>query len=324
LLKRGIECKKVFFNGQTLFMNTKGFLVALLPLLVCHITFAQDRIVKTNGRVITANVKNVGIRTVVYSRYNDPKGKEYSISRDHVSSVEYGEKAKGTAESDDDRDENNNERMTRSATRNAAVSDRENDKVTGAKYKPNILSIAPVQFTENGIAGIGISYERSLGKNGIVALYMPAAFVGWSGDHNSQNFDMVGNPKYQRKSDGMAYLMPGIKIYPTGKNGLVKYAIGPSLVMAAGQQTRESMYACVLTYNPTGVISPNFPTSYTETDKIYKVGMIVNQSVNVNPSPRLCLGAEFGFGVTYLNRVGGISKELEGLAQFNFKIGYRF
>jgi hypothetical protein len=110
----------------------------------------------------------------------------------------------------------------------------------------------------------------------------------------------------------MFYLMPGIKIYPTGGFGKVKYAIGPSLVVADGTKTGE-------------IYDPYYGgTNQFISEDHFMLGMMVNQSVNINPTPRLYLGSEFGFGFTYINSLAGINQTTAGLVQFSFKVGYRF
>src|ERR1035437_299617 len=98
-------------------------------------------------------------------------------------------------------------------------------------YKPNILALSPLQFTENGIAGVSISYEHAIDNRSIVAFYIPAIV-----EFNLSNTQNTANTN--NNSDPMFYIMPGIKIYPTGAfSPMTKYAIGPSLVIADGQRT---------------------------------------------------------------------------------------
>ena len=104
--------------------------------------------------------------------------------------------------------------------------------------------------------------------------------------------------------------MPGIKIYPTGCYGMAKYAIGPSLVIADGRRTNSY-------YDP-------YYYSFTSTEDHFVLGMMINQSLNISPTPHLYLGTEMGLGFSYINNVGGVAQGTEALFQFNFKIGYRF
>ncbi len=172
------------------------------------------------------------------------------------------------------------------------------------KYAKSVLSLAPVQLSENGVAGVGVSYERTLDKEGIISFYVPATVV-----LNTNSEQRLGSGAHY--SDPMVYVMPGIKLYPTGNQGLTKYAIGPSLVFAKGNRTEADN-------NPFG-----YNQTYITRDHTI-IGMMVNQSININPTPHLYIGSEFGFGYSYMNRLDGINQNTTGLVQFSFKIGYRY
>lgn len=166
--------------------------------------------------------------------------------------------------------------------------------------RPNILAFAPIQFTENGVAGFSVSYERAIDSRSIVAFYLPAVL-----EFNLANTQQTGNTN--GNSDPMFYLMPGIKLYPTGGFGrMAKYAIGPSLVIADGQRT-----------------VPDYYGGY-DIQSHFLLGILVNQSVNISPTPWFYVGCEFGLGFTYIDKVGGISQGTKPLVNFNFKIGLRY
>jgi hypothetical protein len=168
---------------------------------------------------------------------------------------------------------------------------------------PNVIAFAPIQFSENGVAGLGLSYERALDEYDVISFYVPAMAVL----NTSSSTDAFGNTNHN--SNPMFYLMPGVKIYPTGGFGLAKYAIGPSLVVAGG----------------TGTDTKHIYNSYNETSySRFLLGMMVNQSLNINPTPHLYIGGEFGFGFTYFNKQNGENTNTKGLVQFSFKVGYRF
>ena len=122
----------------------------------------------------------------------------------------------------------------------------------------------------------------------------------------------------------MVYLMPGIKIYPTGNQGMAKYAIGPSLVLGAGQRTDYyySMYYADPYYMNNNLIYAPADIKIKRDRMI--LGMMVNQSINISPTPRLYLGSEFGFGFTYINNLDGKRDGTIPLVQFSFKVGYKF
>ena len=191
----------------------------------------------------------------------------------------------------------------------------EEPKKEKAKYAENVLAIAPIQLSENGVAGLGFSYERSLDKAGIIALYVPLSVV-----MNTNSEQRLGSNAHY--NDPMVYVMPGLKIYPTGNQGLAKYAIGPSIVFATGQRTE--LTPDYNNYYYPNVYAPIYlPATYV-TRQHNILGMMINQSLNINPTPHLYIGTEFGFGFSYMNKLDGISQQTTGLVQFSFKVGYRF
>jgi hypothetical protein len=169
----------------------------------------------------------------------------------------------------------------------------------------NIIGLAPLQFTEQGVAGISISCEHAIDAKSIVALYIPAILeFNTSNEKNRYGTSRVTN-------DPMVYIMPGIKIYPTGSYGKTKYAAGPSLVIAGGRSTSHD-YAPYIGYS-----------NYLPQDH-FVLGMMINQSLNISPLPRFYYGTELGMGLSYINKIGSVSQETIFLFQLNFKVGYKF
>lgn len=276
-------------------MNIRLFFASLLLAAVPGILTAQDKIFKSDGSVIDGKILNVGPNSINYSRADNPNGPEYTILKNGVDKIKYQD---GREVKFENKYDNGNAAGAVGASGETTLANN-----YPGKYRRNIVAFAPIQFTENGIAGLSFSYEHAIDHNSIVAFYMPAILT-----FNTNINDYNGNPV--DRSDPMFYLMPGIKIYPTGGFGMAKYAIGPSLVFAAGQKTE-------VYYNALGGWSD------VETRSRILFGMMVNQSININPTPRLYLGSEFGFGFTYLNQIGGTNRNIAGLVQFSFKIGYR-
>ncbi|WP_133162720.1 hypothetical protein [Flavipsychrobacter stenotrophus] len=173
----------------------------------------------------------------------------------------------------------------------------------------NIIAIAPIQFTENGV-GLAFSYEKGIDKAGIVAYNLPLIAT----------FNLNNNVSNGDHQDAMFYFSPGIKFYPTSSHGNVKYAIGPSLVIGAGEKTTHSS-----TYlpNPGNPSNPYYYEQYTTQSK-FILGIMVSNSLNINPTEHFYLGLDFGFGFTYINRLAGNNDGLTGVVQSGFKIGYRF
>ena len=279
-------------------MQSIKFVFVILVLAISASTYAQDKIYKRNGEVVSAKIKNVGIKTITYVRFDNQSGPEYTIIKNEVDKIVYQNGSEDVFES---------LRPVRpSRHHHMDSSDAPDGKMI---YKQNLLCLAPVQLTENGL-GFGLSYERSLDKKGIVAFYIPVALT--FNLNNGTYYDPNSGAYQNGKADAMFYAMPGVKVYPTGCGGLVKYAIGPSVVIGDGTKSSAN-------YDPYGTGGYLYQT---QTHTV--LGMIVNNSLNINPTPHIYLGIEFGFGFTYLNRIGGINQGTEGLVQGSFKIGYRF
>ncbi len=169
--------------------------------------------------------------------------------------------------------------------------------------------VSPIKFTENGV-GFELGYERGIDKGGIVAYNLPLVAT-FNLAHDELN---MGN-----KQDAMVYFMPGIKFYPTSAYGKVKYALGPSLVIGVGQQTdRYDYYINPFTTYPYPVSNHGYVTRDKEL-----LGVMINNSLNINPSDHFTLGLDFGFGFTYINMLDGVTQNMKGLVQGGFKMGYR-
>jgi hypothetical protein len=285
-------------------MRTKTILLSATALCVALVVQAQDKIIKTNGDTILAKVKTVGVKTIDYVRYDNQAGPDYTIAKAQVEKIIYQNGGEDAFYMEGGRMRRPHLPMPMRRAKD--------DGGMGSKkklsYAENLLSLAPFQFTENGL-GLGLSYEYSLDERGIIAFYLPVILTF---DLNNGTYYDPNSGVYKNSpSDMMFYAMPGIKIYPTGSQGFVKYAVGPSLVIADGQKTNT-----VYDYY-TGISSEQKQTHVM-------LGMIINNSVNFNPSERIYLGLELGLGFTYLNRVGGLNQDTNGLVQGSFKIGYRF
>jgi hypothetical protein len=279
-------------------MQLKTILLSVALLSAASSLFAQDKIMKKDGDVIDAKIKSVGTKTITYVRYDNQSGPEYTIVKGEVAKIKY----QNGSEDDFGRDWAR-PGPHRGHRPHAAASDGDQPKEKTA-YGANVVAIAPLQFTENGL-GFSFSYERAVDKQGIIAFYLPVilTFNLANGSYYNYNTGVQENGH----QDMMFYVMPGVKLYPTGSFGRVRYGIGPSLVIATGEKSFND-------YN-TG-----FNVIQTHT----MLGMIINNSLNINPNAHIHMGLELGLGFSYLNRVGGINQETKFLAQGGFKIGYRF
>ena len=195
------------------------------------------------------------------------------------------------------------------------------------------LSLAPLQYTESGVGG-ALSYERALDVDGIVSAYVPfiAAF-SLRGDrdryynynnYNSYNYGGYYGNTLESRNSYMLYAMPGIKFYPTGM-GHVKYAIGPNAVIGWGQRKESGYVYAYPTYDP-GYPYTTYvaPTYYNSTYSRLLVGMMINNSLNIQATPHLHIGVEMGFGFTYYDRIGSVNEGSKFLTQGNFNMGYTF
>src|ERR1043166_8026408 len=201
--------------------RTTVSVVALL--LAFSSSFAQDRIFKSNGDIIEARIKRVDVSTILFVRFDNQNGPEYTITKNEVDKIKY----QNGSEERFFHNANNFQDNSRQGTQPEPPGmPQHRDERFRDRFMPDLVAVAPIQFTENGIAGLGISYEHTIDRYGIITYIVPAILEFNTGSaHNNYN------------SDPMFYFDPGIKIYPTGNYGFIKYAIGPNLVIADGQKT---------------------------------------------------------------------------------------
>jgi len=294
-------------------MNLKTGLLSAATLLSVSTAFAQDKIYTRNGDVMEVKVKVIGEKNITYKRVDNEDGPSYIINKKEVERIQY---------------ENGDEDVIVSERRGPMRPDRMErfDKHRKPKldYGNNIISAAPLQITENG-PGFGLSYERVLDKkNNIVSFYMP--FV-MSFNMDNSRYDYYGYYNNSRH-DYSFYAMPGLKFYPTGGKGKVRYAIGPNIVLRYAQYTDYYYYGDIYPYYS----SYYYPGPYKVDRNSFTMGMIVNNSLNINPTPHLHMGLELGVGFSYFtntsNNYNYYLNENDGepvpLVQFGFHIGYRF
>jgi len=282
-------------------MQIKTFLLCAAMIGLYGSIHAQDKIHKIGGDILDAKIKSVGVKTITYQRFDNQTGPEYTIEKSAVEKIVYQNGSEDVFESERPAHHSLHHHMVRE------------DAPAGPKlhYKPDVLAIAPLQFSENGL-GIGLSYERVLDKDGYISFYLP--LIATFDLNNGTYVDNNGNTQ-NGNTDVMLYAMPGIKFYPTGSSGQVKYAIGPSLVIGSGQKSSSNT-----TYDP-GI--GTYVSTYA-VQQHFLLGLMINNSLNINPSPHIYIGLEGGMGFTYLNRVGGLNQGTEFIGQGGFKVGFRF
>lgn len=271
-------------------MNLKQYLLSSFTVLLCCNAEAQDKLIKRNGDEVAGKVVDVATRTITYKKADNPDGPTYTIGKDELAKIVY---------------ENGSEDIFNS------ISDRKARATKKINYGNNIIAFSPLQLSEG--VGFGLSYERVLGKKGIISFYLPATVAFASSDMLASSTSPTTS---SNKTYLTYYIMPGLKFYPTGSKGVIRYSVGPSIAIVTGK--RE---ANILQYdNQNNVIG-----QYIGPVDRFTLGMMVNNTLNICPTAHLYLGLELGLGASYIDQERGKNTgNLQSLGQFGFKIGYRF
>ncbi|MBL7718739.1 MAG: hypothetical protein JNL72_07880 [Flavipsychrobacter sp.] len=277
-------------------MQLKAILLAAFA-FVSLSAAAQDKIYKRNGEVIDGKVKEVNTRNISYKRSDNPDGPDYVVGRNEVEKIKY---------------QNGLEDYI-SGSRETTTSRKPGKKI---EYGSNVVTVALVNLNDEGF-GFGAAYERALDKKGILSFYLPVnVALGGLGNYTSSTSGTTSS--FNR---AIWQIMPGIKFYPTGSKGKVRYAVGPQLSYETGYKEEwQTIY------------DPQTFMSYQRYDKldVRKLGILVNNSLNMSPNEHMIIGLDLGLGFTYMNKKedasSGVMREwgTRQLAQFNFRIGYRF
>lgn len=272
-------------------MNLKQFLLANLALLLAGSVNAQDNIQKRNGDNIEGKVIDVATRTVTYKKADNLEGPTYTVNKDELVKIVYQNGSEDVFNSMDIRKSKPQKKIN---------------------YGNNIIAISPIQLNEG--VGFGVSYERVIGKKGIVSFYLPATMSFVNADAMASTSSAT--PVYSNKMYTTYYIMPGVKFYPTGNRGVVRYAVGPSVALVTGKRDVNT-----LKYDNYG----NVIGQYMGPVDRLTIGMMVNNSLNICPTAHLYLGLEMGLGASYIDQEGGKNTgNQNALFQFGFKMGYRF
>lgn len=173
-------------------------------------------------------------------------------------------------------------------------------------YGKNIVRLHPINVFVNGGVGFGLSYERILSDDGKFGLKIPFHFgmntdySGWGSSANITNYSLMINP--------------GIKFYPMGQRK-VTYGLGFSLFGITGDNNHYVYNSNNNSYRLVNGSHSNF-------------GMMVDNSIQFNLTPKFNIGLELGLGPSYFNRYNDGSTSyndpIEMMASFNFHMGYRF
>ncbi len=292
--------------------------LAICAMSISGIASAQDRIHTDDGKVIDAKVKEVNQRTIVYRRWDNQDGADYILNRREVERIVY---ENGTEESFEQQQRSRGPfpphpgRPMRNRDTDRDAPRERSRRVSGVNYGRNILSISGIQMTNESTAGVGIQYERILDKDGIIALYIPAAFSFFRDEATAYRNWQQPYTRFEANRVFMN-LYPGLKFYPGGSNRRVAYSVGPSFALGFGTR-----YIQRDVYNNN---TNQYWSTVTE-QNVFRAGFMVNNGLNIQPTPHLYIGTELGLGVSYYdNTYGDYTIGEEPLVQFNFKIGYRF
>lgn len=269
-------------------MNFKMLLLTTISTLTIGTISAQDKLYKKRGGVLDVKVTEINRDLIMYKKSDNIDGPTYKIDKRDVDRVEY---------------ENGTEENFSPVTREENVTKRK-----AVKYGNNIISVMPMQITSG--VGVGLAYERVLDKEGILSFYMPATVA-----FNDNTIDPVTGTTTTGNTQPTYYIMPGVKFYPTGGKGVVRYAVGPNLAYVTGND-----YVNELLYDNAG----NVVGQDIGWRKRSALGIMITNSLNINPTAHIHMGLELGLGFTYFNKVANRTVNTDFLGQFGFKIGYRF
>ncbi|MCE6991662.1 hypothetical protein [Dyadobacter sp. CY323] len=268
--------------------------LSILLFLISFIANSQDIIVKRNGKTIEGKVTEVGIDRVSYTISNEPKSAIFVIKKNELNRIEF---ANGQTVFIND--------QIGTGKRREEVS------VNAEGFGRSQINFSPFKALDSG-PGFGVSYEIQVDKKQYLGVILP--FTITFPDRYNYLFDSGNTGRNE-----MFYFSPGLKIYPFGQRK-VTYAVGPHIFTGFGQS-----YTTSTNYDPgTGV--------YTNVDrrtKNFRLGIIVNNYINFQITPKFQLGLNGGLGSRYIDREttdlnvinrGGIN--ITG--EFNFNFGLRF
>ncbi len=196
-------------------------------------------------------------------------------------------------------------------------------QVEGASELPDIRSSkiiygSPVKITEYGV-GFELGFEGNIDKAGYVAYNLPVSRT-FDLLHNDGNYDFMGKAK---PNNPMTYFNPGIKIYPTGNNGKVKYAVGATLAIGRGVQSEAQHMTFCSYYEPPGgsFVQEEYPNYMNR--KRFILGAMLSNSLTISSGKHLITGFDFSGGYTFINKLDGVKQETKILLQGGFRMGYR-
>jgi hypothetical protein len=286
-------------------MNIRSQLFAVLCIISLSAS-AQDKIFKKDGKVIESKVKAIGDNTIVYKRFDNQDGPEYTLFKNEVNKIVY---ENGTTD---------NFNGTGSMHGKAKGPNGKN-----AKSPDNILAVIPgaytaaVDGTMNDV-GIGLSYERLADNNGHFGLLLPLMINFSSKQDYANNYYYGSSTGYSGdKSYRSVMFAPGAKFYPARKNETVRYALGFQFFALFGKEPYE-------------IYDGSYTSSSTlQQDWKYNMfGMIISNSVSLSVAEKFYM--EFfingciPFSDNRFNNHTASDNLFAPFIQFGFKMGGRF
>ncbi|REA61579.1 hypothetical protein DSL64_11475 [Dyadobacter luteus] len=269
----------------------KQFLCLVISSVFFSYSHAQDVIVRKNGSTVEGKVTEVGIDKITYKLGKDIQGPNFLIRKSEVKQIEFenGETVSMNP---------NQPKVKRTPTNNM-------DEAFGR----NMLNFSPMKVLDSG-PGIGINYERLLGKRQMFGLTLPVSM------QFPDDFAFVSNAGSPNNS--LIYFSPGLKVYPFGQKR-VTYAVGPNLFTALGK-VRDYRS----TYDP--VRGTYIGEESTRSN--FRFGVLVNNYVNFQITQQFQIGLNAALGSRYIDRDkvnnGYYYNSVNVTGEFNFNLGFRF
>ena len=284
------------------FMKTKISLLIAVILFVTTNIWAQDIVYKKDGEIIEAKVLSVNQSTINIKLFRNQRGPEYSISKTDVLKIKYSNGTYDIFGVGGDKigvDENGSQIISK--TRSGSG---------GWERRRNIIAVAPVQVTENGM-GLSISYERVLNKKGWISFYCPVAMCYLS----AMPFEVLANSLSSTDLNYPMYsIRPGLKFYTNMKgSSKLKWAINPCLLLGYCDKSYYNFFYD--RYNS---------TSYDENKSRELAGFMLNIGRNAPMGQHLNLGFDFGLGINFKEQPENGVTSPTPLFQASFRVGYAF
>ncbi len=296
-----------------------SYLSKILLLLVVSVAasvglHAQDKIYKTDNSIVEAKVKKIDPVSIVYKRFDNQEGPEYTIPKKQVVKIVY---QNGTTDVFDGTPKYDEDRKSTGKKGGHAKDGNQAKK----KYGGNIFSIVPGAYTVSvdgsmNDVGVGLCYERLLDKRGHIGFNLPVIMsFASSRDFNNYTYNYLNNGVNYPGNYHSLFFAPGVKFYPAGINKSVRYSFGASLFCAFGTE-------------PQGVYDYN-STSPTATYHYAMTGLMISNSVNISVARHLYMALDLSAGVPFSDNrhttnYNSFADIPVPFLQFGFKFGYRY